>query len=333
VILVGTGEPGYAVNLFGPDRVTVATGTTVTFRNPWFEPHTVTFPGQNPVPPPSDPQAPVPTHPGQTVAYNGTDFVNSGFFFRGQDFRISFPNTGSFTFLCIIHPGMAGTVTAVAPGSAGISTQPQLDAAAAATFAPALTALKAEASRLAAKPVNQVRNADGTTTWRVATVGGFVAPSDVQQFFPSPMNIRAGDTVVWESSVPTPHTVTFLGGTTLGGPPTPENPRVFGPTPAPATGYTGVGYVNSGVIGLGWPVGQTFSVKFSQAGNFPYICVLHAEQGMAGTINVAAGAPAPPTTGSAGLASMQLPAAAMGALASLALVLTLLARRASRRAR
>ncbi|RLT35370.1 MAG: hypothetical protein DWI59_03475 [Chloroflexi bacterium] len=32
-VLVGAGEPGYAVNLFGGDKLTVKTGTTVTFKS------------------------------------------------------------------------------------------------------------------------------------------------------------------------------------------------------------------------------------------------------------------------------------------------------------
>jgi len=318
-VQVGAGEPGYAVNLFGASTVTVPVGSTVTFEPNWIEPHTVTFMGTEATPPPSDPRAPAPTNPGEVVAYTGTTFLNSGFIFPGQTFDVSFPAAGSFSFLCILHPGMTGSVEVVAAGSADISTQAQLDAEATATFGAALTALKAEATKLAANPLTKVANADGTTTWRVNTVGGFVPPSDVQQFFPASMDVKVGDTVVWESSVPTPHTVTFLGGTELSGPPNLEDPKISGPTPAPEAGYDGVGYVNSGVIGLGWPGGQSFSVKFAEAGSYPFICILHVDQGMGGAINVSAvqsGAPTPPATGSAGLGTDVTPAWAMMLLAA-----------------
>lgn len=321
-IVVGSGETGYAINLFGPDAVTVEVGTTLNFESSWPEPHTVTFPGTEEVPPPNDPNAAVPTHPGEVVDYDGTEYVSSGFIFPGTTFSITLTEEGSFPFVCIIHPGMEGTVEVVAEGEP-VSEQADLDAAAEEIFAEALIALKAEAAEVAAKPVQQVENADGTTTWRVNTVGGLVGPSDLQQFFPASMDIKEGDTIEWESTVPTPHTVTFLGG---------EDPEelfagmtdplaseiVFLPTAPPESGYDGVGYVNSGVIGTGWPSGQTFSVTFTDAGSFPYICVLHIDQGMGGVVNVAAqteatptatataaatstSTPAPPRTGNAGM--------------------------------
>jgi plastocyanin len=75
-IKVGAGEPGYAINMFGPNEVIVAKGTTVTFAPTWPEPHTVTFPGPKQLPPPSDDSAPVPTNPGTVVAYDGGTYVS-----------------------------------------------------------------------------------------------------------------------------------------------------------------------------------------------------------------------------------------------------------------
>ena len=83
-----------------------------------------------------------------------------------------------------------------------------------------------------AKGVVRAANADGSSTWTV-TVGGMVGPSDLQQFYQPKLDIRVGDTVVWKSAVPTPHTATFLGGTALPIPPIPENPKVMQPAPAP----------------------------------------------------------------------------------------------------
>jgi plastocyanin len=341
VVLVGAGEPGYSVNLYGSSSVTVAQGTTVSFRPNWLEPHTVSFvPAGAPMPSPEDPRAPAPTNPGQVVGYTGSTFLNSGFIVRGMPaFQVSFPQTGAFPFLCIIHPGMAGTVNVVAPGAAGISTQAALDATASTTFANAMTALKVEAARLSAKPVTQVRNADGTTTWRIVTVGGFVPPSDVQQFIPAGLNIASGDTVVWESAVPTPHTVTFLGGTPAGGPlMSLEDPRLA-PAPAPAAGYGGTGYVNSGILGVGFGPNPPFSVKFTSTGTFPYICILHVDQGMGGTITVGASTqatavPAPPKTGGmGGLASNTTPLALAALLGTLALAVLAGSRVVTRRMR
>src|SRR5262245_33637311 len=194
-VKVGSGETGYAVNLFGPNEVTVAKGSTVTFASPWPEPHTVTFPGPDALPSPEAPGFDAPKNVDAAAAYDGSKYMSSGFVFPGAGFDVTFAKEGAFRFACIIHPGMEGTVKVVATGVT-TSTQAALDAAATKTFGDALTAMKAEAAKIAAKQVTKVANADGSTTWRVVTVGGLVGPSDLQQFFPPSMSIQAGDTVV-----------------------------------------------------------------------------------------------------------------------------------------
>ncbi|MEX2446699.1 MAG: plastocyanin/azurin family copper-binding protein [Dehalococcoidia bacterium] len=296
VVPTGTGEAGYAVNLFPDLVITVETGDTLTFANPWFEPHTVTFPGAAELPPPSDHNAAVPSHPGEVVAFDGEEYVSSGFFFQDESYEISFAEEGTHEFFCIIHPGMQGTVEVVDDADAEGTTQAEVDAAADATFAPAIEALKDAAAAQIAEGVTSAENADGTTTWNVV-VGDMVGPSDVQQFFPAALGVEAGDTVVFSSEVTTPHTATFLGGADFPVPPIPENPLVMEATPPPAGGYNGAGYLNSGIIGTGWPA-QSYSVTFSEAGSFTYLCVLHVDQGMGGVVNVAATqiAPAPTAT-------------------------------------
>lgn len=328
-IPAGTGEAGYAVNLFGADKVTVAKGSTVRFTNPWFEPHTITFLGGTKLPPPGDPNAPVPSHPGQTVAYDGKTYVNSGFVLKDKTFDVSFSANGSFPYYCIIHPGMQATIDVVDAGNAAISKQADVDAASKKTFDTALAALKQANAAEMAKPVEKTTNADGSTTWTVVT-GGMVGPSDLQQFYAAKLDIKQGDTVVWKSAVPTPHTTTFLGGTALPVPPIPENPKVMQPAPAPG-GYTGTGYLNSGIFGVGWPVGTQFSQKFITAGSFPYICVLHVDQGMGGVVNVSAATPIPAKTGGAAVeGAPAAPIALQAALAVAAVGAVAAARRAMR---
>lgn len=238
---------------------------------------------------------------------------------------------------------MNGSVTVVAAGAPEISTQASLDTAGRTVFSTELTALKAEATKLAAKPVTQTRNADGSSTWGIVNVGGMVAPSDVMQFVPASLNIQVGDTVTWQNQVPAPHVVTFLGGTPAGAPVMSlEDPRLR-PVQAPPAGYDGTGFITSGLNGVGFGPNAPFSVKFTKAGTFAYICPLHIDQGMGGTVTVgvAAGtqvaapsAPvAPPKTGSSGDAASMTSTLLVAVLALVAVAGPLGARAASRRVR
>ena len=47
--------------------------------------------------------------------------------------------------------------------------------------------------------------------------------------------------------------------------------------------------------------GTSFSLTFTKAGTYPFICILHVDQGMAGVVEVGAPSVRPPATGNAGL--------------------------------
>jgi plastocyanin len=138
-------------------------------------------------------------------------------------------------------------------------------------------------------------------------------------FLPEKLRIRVGDTVNWKFEGDL-HTVTFATGTTPEGmvipssqaPPGEVIPRVFLPVPGAPQGvnmmnpalifpsrkadqavetYSGTGFVNSGMMSNaplfpGTPPIQTFSVTFDTPGTFQYVCLLHQEFGMRGTVEV-----------------------------------------------
>jgi plastocyanin len=119
------------------------------------------------------------------------------------------------------------------------------------------------------------------------------------RFLPAKIEIAPGDTVVWKNDYGVPHTITFLAGP----PPADFNPFVpkkpsqtFDPTKL----YNGVVSQAPMFGGVG-----TFSLTFPSEGTFNYVCILHADQGMAGVITVgkpaSGGAITPPSTGDAGL--------------------------------
>lgn len=93
--------------------VTVPVGTTLSWVNQTNnEPHTVTFPALGQPPPPGDPFMPG-TGPLTGQTYDGTALANSGPFFPGQSFSLTFTKAGTYKYFCLIHDdfGMVGTVT------------------------------------------------------------------------------------------------------------------------------------------------------------------------------------------------------------------------------
>lgn len=116
---------------------------------------------------------------------------------------------GAYVFHCRVHPWMAGTLNVVAKGSQGVTTAASADAAAATQATADIAA--GMAAETAASTAGQVKNANGTTTWKL-TVGtsdpaGYVAVLDM---LPRKVTIKKGDTVVWRPlDRNEPHTVTF----------------------------------------------------------------------------------------------------------------------------
>ncbi len=139
-------------------------------------------------------------------------------------------------------------------------------------------------------------------------------------FFPEKVRIRVGDTINWKLSGDLDHTVSFTAGIkpasssipSAAAPPGELIPRGFVPVPggpqgltmlnpeqifptrkpdAPAETYSGTGFISSGrmtkeALIPGTPPVQTFSVRFDTPGTFQYLCLVHQEFGMRGTVDV-----------------------------------------------
>ena len=302
-IQAGGGETGIAVELFTPGSVTVQTGTVVTWKNPFGEPHTVTF--GNPT---SDPTVPENVPATGPVSYDGTGYFSSGLFAPGfsqgppgspttpDTFSVMFTKAGAYNYFCAIHTNMHGTVNVVDSGAT--DSQATVNSEIQTQFAAGLASLKAlQAQQPTTAKVSQ--NANGTKTYTI-TNGADNPNGDLVQFIPAAVNIAAGDTVTWVANTITPHTVTF-------------NPDQFQGDPLHTPGTTaktfdGTGLANSGIIAPAddplsqafTSSGTSFSLTFTKAGSYHYICLLHADEGMAGAVNVSAASvpPSPsPTTG------------------------------------
>lgn len=120
--------------------------------------------------------------------------------------------------------------------------------------------------------------------------------TEVMKYFPSALKIHVGDTVTWQINSMEMHTVTFLapGGTlpafvvpAPSGQPSPVmiNPELAFPA-APTNGlYDGTTYANSGIMGQEQGQAKTFSLTFTKAGTFTYVCGVHGTT-MSATIEV-----------------------------------------------
>ena len=281
-----------AVLQFMPAAVTVKTGTTVRWS--WegaAEAHSVTFlpPGQQPPSPEAADPFFAPTLP--TGPYDGKALVNSGLQPAGpqpaKPMDVTFSTPGSFTYHCVIHPQMVGTVVVKASGT-DLDSPSSAKKRGAAEQTKYLAEGRATKGQLEKAAPKTTRNADGSTTYQVQ-MGLSSAHTDVLQFAPAPAAVKAGDTVEFLNDSGAPHTATFFG--TTPGIVDPSDPRVGPPSgPSPQKLNT-TSFFNSGLLPPNAPPGggpppqaRSFSFVVPAAGTYASECVLHAPSGMGGTI-------------------------------------------------
>jgi plastocyanin len=295
---------------FLPNEIWIHAGDSIKWTHASTEIHTVTFltPGQ--VRPPNfGPVFGVPVGcPGNTpdgAGFNGSSCVNSGIL--GQDgnigtglqtYSVTFPTPGNYKLVCLVHFDMTGTVhvlglTETLPYNQDFyNREAQTDGA----------ALVSEGLGLTSRGIAE-DNDGGPNAKVTAGVGEIVTTSgagsqtvSLARFIRNVIVVRVGDTVEWTNLDPsTPHTVTF--GTE------PADPR--GPSSNVTSTSDGARQamitssadsVNSGLLALAFqdrpnlaqsPLGVTrFRVTFTSQGTFNYICSLHDNLGMEGTVIV-----------------------------------------------
>ena len=243
----------------------------------------------------ANPKAAFPTA-GQTVT--GGAFVNSGIpsdQAKGKAFRVAFPKTGTFKFVCLVHPGMHGTVK-VLPRSAQIPSHAQDAAAAKREIAAIVKEAKAKAK--ISVPAGQVDV--GRTGHRLT----------INAMFPATTTVKAGHAVTFSmagqsrveihtvtigpESVTAPVENTFITPVpNATGPPTLAiNPLAAFPSDPPPTlpPYTGTnhgnGFLNSGILDNDpiTPPPNSATVTFATPGTYHFQCVIHPN--MDGTVVV-----------------------------------------------
>ena len=299
------------IQTFLPSDITVVEGDTIDWNIIGF--HTVTFLSGGERPGFVGPLAggnlgliPQTAFPAGGPEYDGSGFVNSGLPpepVEGEPppppFSLTFTSTGFFELVCLVHPGMKGSVTVLPAGSTAPASQEDLDA----TAATQLSGLMDQAQAVLARIDPPVRTlSDGSKEHHVV-VGKDEDDIEYLRFLPGDRSIKVGDTVRWMArGGEAPHTVSFLSGADAPEfvlpEPQPAGPPllVFNPVvlaPSGGNAYSGSGYFNSGLLlGRDGPPGAptSYSLTFDTPGTFDYICLVHGPL-MTGTITVSAALP------------------------------------------
>jgi plastocyanin len=291
-----------------PGSVKVRPGDSVVFSNRSNQaPHTITFgvtpdrsngplpitaQGQiNPVvfgpcatesePSPKLDACPTPAKPGEPLpAYAGSGYWNSGILSPTvsgapanpnappKDVRIKFDASiapGRYTYLCLLHGLMAGTIEVVDDDADRLSSE-------------AVSKAGREAFQRARTSVQEIP--EPTASEGTVTAGWGDKVVAVNRFSPQKLSINVGETVSWKPGSPyEPHTVTFESPFE-----SPEEEGVAVPGGVTPGGRYAGGFAHSGIFGPSpFPAGS-YSLTFTRAGNYPYICVLHP--GMVGEVEV-----------------------------------------------
>jgi len=295
---------------FLPNELWIHAGDSIRWTHSSTEIHTVTFltPGQ--IRPPNFGMTfGVPMGcPGSTLdgaSFDGSSCVNSGIL--GQDgnvgsglqtYSVRFPAAGNFKLVCLVHTDMTGTVHVLGPSATLPHDQAFYNAQAANDGA----IVVAEASGLPGRAYSE--DEDEAHAARVTagvgeivtTTGAGSQTASLSRFLRDVIVVRVGDTVEWTNHDPsTPHTVTFG--------PEPADPRAPSLNVSPTSDgarqaviSSTTESVNSGLLVLGFQdrpmlaqsaLGMTrFRVTFTTPGTFNYICSLHDNLGMKGTVIV-----------------------------------------------
>src|ERR671911_536021 len=232
---------------YDPDTAQVPVGNRVVWHNEDTVPHTATS-GNDP----QDPQS------GQLF---DTSLINGGE--ESTPVELQGVSEGQkIPYHCMVHPYMAGeiTITAAAGGGGqgdvgGGSAQTQGGGATNQTGANATTTTTTGAN---ATTGASTTSAGGSNS--VSIVPGSSSLTDTA-YQPNPIQVSVGATVTWTNDDPQPHTVTS------GSNGQPDNKFNSSPNFTPLLN-----------------AGQTFSFTFTQAGDYPYFCMLHPN--MVGTVSV-----------------------------------------------
>ena len=246
-ILAGSaiqGSPDY-----DPDELTVAAGSEVTVINDDTVPHTVT-------------SGTGPTDPNSAQLFD-TSLINGG---ESTTLSLAGVAAGQYGYYCMVHPYMTGALTIVPAkltnqtGETGASRLDDMPEPIIPTIQPPPSERPQEAntSGLVSQSqqllLQEQRSQAGTAAIVSIPFGSSTLTTEAYQ--PNPVQISVGETVRWVNDDSLPHTITS------GENATPD------------------GRFDSGILSPA----ATYEHAFTEAGEYPYFCLLHPNQ--VGTVSV-----------------------------------------------
>jgi len=230
------------------------------------------------------------TTPDRSI-FNGSGCVNSGPFAEDGDYTVTFPQSGNYKFVCLIHRDMTGVVHVLDAVQKLPHDQRFYDAEARSEARDLINGATQQPGPQGGAATNQVTTDPGKL---IATAGGksYLA---VMRFLPERIHVHVGDTVEWTNVSPSePHTITFVGSQ-----PEPPPTVLIGVAPDPDGALHGTlvspnDPLNSGFISAALQdqtvqtaLGVTrVRVTFTSPGTYEYFCALHDELGMKGEVVV-----------------------------------------------
>ncbi len=312
-------DKGHQALAFLPNEIWIHAGDSITWTFPVPEPHSVTF--LTPGPPGQVRPSVVIGCPGDTPddsPFDGSACVNSGRIATiGTTYTVTFPKAGNYRLVCLIHVNMTGIVHVLNPSLPLPHDQDFYNAQAADQRRDLLSdhdrGLAREFKEDADDPGEANAHAHNhivvTGTGELVSTPGGIQSASLMRFMQPSITIHAGETVEWDSSDVSGHTVTFGQEPANGNvtPQTPPSANVFADPDgarhaiisstadnvhsgfiAPAAHErNGVPQAPAPVAQVQPPVGVTrFRVTFRTPGIYPYICAFHDELGMKGEVIV-----------------------------------------------
>jgi plastocyanin len=302
---------------FLPNQLWIHAGDSILWTSLTHEKHTVTFlkPAQ-PGPPPQPAQTRPPGFgpvfgvlvgcPGTTASgssFDGTSCVTSDVLQLSTPtttYKVNFPSPGNFKLVCLLHADMTGVVHVLTASATLPYDQDFYDRQAHSERA----RLLANASSLQGRGDAGDSEDDADQSAEVAAgIGEIVTLTGVgsqtaslMRFERGTIVVRVGDTVEWANQDPSiNHTVTF------GSEPTDPRPLsanvtttadgarqavVSSPSDSVTSGFLTPTPQDRANLAQGAPGVTRFRVTFTAPGTFKYICAIHDELGMTGTVIV-----------------------------------------------